>query len=424
MLSKMLSVSILALLNSFLITSIPQQISNDYSAYLIYGKITTHEGETYEGQIRWGKEEAFWFDHFNSSKPKNENLKWLSDEELDDLNEKDHHNRRSGWSSLKLFEWNNSYHDSDHTHVFACQFGDIKGIKVLRREKVVLELKNGEEIVLKGGSNDIGTEVKINDRDFGTIKIKWDNIEQVEFFSAPSNLGNRWGVPTYGTVYTNRGEYTGFVQWDHDERLSHDELNGETEDGELDIEFSKIKSIESKYRGSEVELNSGRSFRLRGSNDVNDENRGIIVNMPGSGRVDIEWEEFEKVVFSEAPANLDLGYRDFTGDKKLTGTVTDVLGEKYSGELVYDLDERYTLEMLDGIENHHEFLIPFGDVEKIKPLNREESMVQLRNGQEFIFEEKVDVTRDNDGILIFGKSGDPAYVPWHEVEEIVLDRSL
>ena len=34
----------------------------------IYGKLTTIDGETYQGQIRWGKEEAYWTDLFNGTK--------------------------------------------------------------------------------------------------------------------------------------------------------------------------------------------------------------------------------------------------------------------------------------------------------------------------------------------------------------------
>ncbi len=421
MFSKMLSVVVLALVNSLMISSIPNQLNTDYNKYLIYGKITTHEGETYQGQIRWGKEEAFWFDHFNSSKPKNDNLKWLSDEEIDELNEKDKNSYSSKWSNIKILSWNNSYHDEDHTHTFSCQFGDIKSLKLLRRSKVVVELKNGEEIMVQGGSNDIGEDVKIRDEEIGNIKLKWEHIDKVEFMPTPSGMESSWGDPLYGTVKTHRESYTGFVQWDHDERLSHDELNGDTDDGELDIEFSKIKSIESTYRGCDVELKSGRSFRLTGSNDVDKRNRGIIVNIPDFGRVDIEWNEFESVDFSAAPTNMSLSYQDFKGENKITGTITDVLGDVYSGELIYDLDERYTLEMLDGKVDDLEYMIPFNNIDRIIPLNREETKVLLKNGSEYILEDKVDVNERNDGILVFDKNGDPTYIPWKQVEEVKLN---
>ena len=41
-----------------------QQVLPD-SGLLIYGTVTTDEDREYTGQIRWGDEEAFWFDFFN-----------------------------------------------------------------------------------------------------------------------------------------------------------------------------------------------------------------------------------------------------------------------------------------------------------------------------------------------------------------------
>ncbi len=38
----------------------------------LYGRVTTHGGDTYEGRLRWGgDEEAFWSDYFNGRKVKN-----------------------------------------------------------------------------------------------------------------------------------------------------------------------------------------------------------------------------------------------------------------------------------------------------------------------------------------------------------------
>ena len=38
----------------------------------LYGRITTTDGDTYEGRLRWGgDEEAFWGDYFNGSKDEN-----------------------------------------------------------------------------------------------------------------------------------------------------------------------------------------------------------------------------------------------------------------------------------------------------------------------------------------------------------------
>ncbi len=126
----------------------------------------------------------------------------------------------------------------------------------------------------------------------GEIKLKWDRIDEIRFMSTPASIKKTFGAPIYGTVYTEKGdEFRGYIQWDHDERLSVDELDGDNRDGEMSIAFSKIKSIEKEGNGSLVILEGGREFKLRGSNDVNNENRGIIVNVSEFGRVDIPWDE-------------------------------------------------------------------------------------------------------------------------------------
>src|ERR1044071_1360192 len=40
----------------------------------MYGKVTTRSN-TYEGQLRWGNEEAFWTDYFNAAKRSSENYR-------------------------------------------------------------------------------------------------------------------------------------------------------------------------------------------------------------------------------------------------------------------------------------------------------------------------------------------------------------
>jgi len=415
--TKFLSVLTLAVINTFILHAIGKEMKSDHSMF-IYGQVITDDGDIYKGQIRWGKEEAFWFDMFNSSKPDNDNLKWLSDDELDALNKKDKVNKDS-W-----YNWGNSWSsDNAHTHSFKCQFGDIKSIKPLRKSKVILELKNGDVYTLKGGSNDIGTRVLVNDSDLGKIKLDWDRIDKIEFMSTPSNLDSTLGEPLYGTVETTTESFTGFLQWDHDERLSEDELNGDTEDGDLDIEFGNIRSIERAGRSaSKVTLKSGREFKLRGSNDVNSENRGIIVNIPNMGRVDIKWDEFESIKFEDTWPTSNLSYDQFNGDKKISGSVKTENGKTYKGLITYDLDESYNLEFLDGMHKDIEYLIPFNVINKIKPLNREESIVELINGNDIVFEDRVDVNSGNDGVLVFTSKREFDYIPWNEIIEIEFDK--
>jgi len=419
MLSKLMAVLFLAFSNAFILSTLEDSVSSDHNTHFIYGKITTLDNDIYEGQIRWGKEEAFWFDFFNSSKPENDNLKWLSRKEVKDLNDHKYEVNNRGWNNLFRNTW---YSDSDHnhTHVFACQFGDIKKITVKRRKKVRVEFKNGEHYDLDGGSNDIGENIRINDSELGNIKLNWDRISEVEFMPTPTKLVSKYGEPLYGSVKTHSGDFEGFLQWDHDERLTFDELNGDNEDGQMDIEFGKIKSIKKNNNGSDVTLMSGRSLHLKGSNDVNRENRGIIVNTPNYGRVDIPWDEFIEINFNNIPANMSLGYDEYEGGENLRATVKTINGEERNGFIIYDLDETFKLEMLNGVIDDIEYFIPFSAISSITPKNRRESLIILTNGEKMIFEDKVDVSESNDGVLI-KKGKDITYVPWSEVEKITFE---
>lgn len=414
MTKKLIGLIITAFLNASFFQEIIILPASDSDIY-IYGTVYTEDNEEYTGQIRWGKEEAFWFDHFNSSKPKNDNLQYLSRSEERELN------HRSEEVALKgLFGWTNF--DSDHTHSFSCQFGNIKAIEIGRRDRVEVELKNGDTIKLEGGSNDIDTYIQVADPELGNIKLEWNRVERVEFKNSPQSFESYYGAPLYGTVLTESGvSFTGYVQWDHDERLAHDELNGENRDGDIDLEFGKIKKIVKSFRGSEITLHSGRTLELKGTNDVNDENRGIIVNIPGQGRVDIPWDEFEEVDFVEPKMGI-INYDDFDGFEHINGSVITTNGKTYKGQIVYDLDETYQFEILNGELDDIEYFIPFQLVKSIEPSRRDRAIVQLKSGQNLKLEDSVDVSEDHDGVLVFADTNDddPVYIKWEDIEIINL----
>lgn len=411
--TKLFIISVTALLNAVLLNKI-EVATSGASDLFIYGTVEMENGDEYTGQIRWGSEEIYWFDYFNSSKPDNEYLDYLSDDELDELNEDCGYSKKSFLGSVNV-----NWGDCSNTHSFSTQFGDIKKIDIRSKSKVTVTLKNGDSFKLKGGSNDIGAKIQIHDTEIGLIKLDWRNIESVEFKDTPQVAQNHFGQPLYGTAHTEEGSFTGFLQWDHDERVSNDELNGEYEDGDLDIKFGNIKSIKKVWRGSEVTLHSGRMFKLDGTNDVDSDNRGIIVNVPGQGRVDIDWDEFEEIVFTDAPNINDLAYKDFIGDAKLEGAVKTQSGTVLKGTIVYDLDEAYGMEILNGKADDIEYFIPFADIKNITKKGRRGTTVTTRNGWSVELDDSVDVDENNDGLLVFKTNNDnPTYVPWEDVSSI------
>jgi hypothetical protein len=384
----------------------------------IYGKVTTEDGDVYEGPLRWGKEEVYWTDMFNASKRENKNLDYLTSRELDRLEDRynDDDNLISRFVNIS---WDDD--DSRFVHEFSTEFGNIAALRMRSSSRVEVKLKNGDYIEVDGsGYNDIGAKITVLDRELGSTRLSWSNLEEIEFLPTPSSLDDKFGEPLYGTVICDLGEFTGFIQWDHDERVGTDILDGEEDGDDYEIAFDKIESIERDgYSSSIVRLKSGRELDLRGTNDVDDDNKGIIVTVKGLGRVDIEWDDFDKVIFKQAP-NSGPAYSSFATPKKISGTVLVDNGDRHSGEIIYDLDEEYTFELLNGEKNDVKFIIPFSNIGSIEPRRSDEARITLISGDDILLEDGQDVSYKNLGVLIKTNS-DRVYVPWDRIKKITLD---
>ncbi len=393
------------------LTSLQAQNTEGY----IYGKVHTYE-TTYIGQIRWGDEEAFWNEFFNAAKVADKYYQKVLEENAPS-------EEVAFWESLN-WSLSSIWEDKGNlTHEFATQFGNIAALIKTGKYTVALRLKNGIELELSGrGYNDIGTTLIVYDDELGKIDIPWHRMREVEFSDTPKNLRVTGGAPIYGTVETFRGgTFTGYVQWDHDERLGEDVLDGDTRDGDLSIPFREIKSIEKEQNGSYVVLNSGRDFFLKGSNDVNSENRGIIVTVPELGQVDIPWKTFRKATFEQVKSS-GAPYKSYRAPKGLSGTVYTFDDTKFEGRIVYDIDEAWEVETLDAKDYMIDYSIPFVNIKSVTPKNNQFSTVELRNGDKLLLGDVRDVSAANDGTLIFkANQKDPIYVPWRETAEIVFD---
>jgi hypothetical protein len=389
----------------------------------MYGKVFTEDNKVYQGPIRWGKEEVYWTDMFNAAKERNENLRYLSDRQREELDDK-HMNwfswddRASKWFGSQ--HWSGSRSEEDYIHQFSCQFGEIKTVTPMGRKYVEIELQNGFKHEVSGeGYNDVGLDIRVMDPELGEVDIAWGRIEKIEFMSTPSKLENKFGLPLYGTVEAFGDKFTGLIQWDHDERLTTDKLDGDSDDGDMSIEFAKIRSIERRGGRSLVTLKSGRELYLDGSNDVSSGHRGVIVMNKDFPSIDIPWNEFDKVVFEDKAGSPVAVYGDYKSQKELNGTVTTQDGKSYSGKLVYDLDEIYDFELLQGKEGEFEFITPFRNIKKITTKGEHRATVELKNGKRITLDEGQDVNEKNQGMLVFasGKT-DPTYIPWDQINEV------
>jgi len=140
----------------------------------LYGRVETNDGQTYEGELRWGDEEAFWDDEFDADKAGNDNLAYVDDRTMDKI--RAHH-----WDGLDLLGMANP----DLDHIFAVRFGDLKRIEVRRGDDAIAEFRNGDELPLHGGSNDIGARITVADPKSGTQEVRWSRIRSIEFMDAP-----------------------------------------------------------------------------------------------------------------------------------------------------------------------------------------------------------------------------------------------
>jgi hypothetical protein len=396
--------SFLIILLLSLLTAWKPVESADNQGY-IYGTITTRDGNTYTGTMRWGRQEVFWDDLFNATKESNPWAHYVSRDREE----------RDGRYKLKVFGIS-IYNSFAGAHVFICRFGDIRTIKNGRRGKATIMMKNGSEYDVESGG-DIDVKIRVLDENLGKFYVKWDNIKTIEFKPTPRSARTE-GYRLKGTLKTFEKDFKGFIMWDAEECLSTDILDGQTDDGDMEIEFGNIRSIKRlSSRACKVTLKDGRSFRLSGTNDVNDDNRGIYVQDDRFGKIEVQWDEFREVIYEDEDGS-GMAYTDFKPAKKIRGSVTTVDGEVVKGDIVFDLDESEDFEILNGKLDDMEFNIPFAMVKSITPRGGRSSVVELKNGEKLRLEDAQDVTDSNDGVLVFS-GNEHQYIPWEDIETIV-----
>lgn len=388
------------------------------SGHRIYGTILTVDGDEFEGFIRWDRNEGSWVDLLNGTKElSRKNLRKSS------RYRERKRNRESSIEILGLkigristsFGWSNSAQSG-------IRIGHIRSLEVIGDDEALLILKSGDEVEFKDGSTDIGTSVReiiIEDDDEGEIELVWDDIERIDFRQAEGSSRSFLGERLYGTLTTRRGdEFTGYVCWDVDELFTSDILDGDVKNRSRKIKFGKIAAIE-RYSssGANVTLVNGDELLLKGSNDVDDGNRGIIICDPDFGQVVVDWDEFDRLDFTKIPDN-SVRYSDFDGGRALKGTVYTEDGEQYQGLIRWDNDEEYTWEILDG--NHHnvEFDIEFGKIKSIEKRSYRSSNVTIWSGRTFRLRGSNDVDEDNKGIFITLDDGEEVEVEWEDFEKV------
>jgi hypothetical protein len=272
----------------------------------IYGTIETTRGEHLTGPIRWDTNENFWDDRLDARKTERVELADPDD----------------GFS-ISVFGWeiiNSSGPRGYAASQFSIPFGHLTAIEPDGVDSALLELKGGSRIRVAASTTDLGRnlDLVISDSDRGDVDLAWRRVARIEFAQGPGK--GRDDERLYGTVTTRGGEFTGYIVWDRRESLAVDILDGEEDGVDHEIPFAEIASIETAGpSGARVGLKSGEELELRGTNDVNRRNRGVLVSVEGLGTIEVQWEELEEVKFRDPPSSAT--YDQFDGGRRLSGTL-------------------------------------------------------------------------------------------------------
>ena len=385
----------------------------------IYGRVITDDGEEFEGIIRWDRNEASWVDVLNGDKV------FYRDRHMSD---EPNRGRRIEIFGITVYEeeGGSSNRGGTSTRNSGIRFGHIKSLE-RDGNSAILMLQTGEEIVFKNGSTDIGSDIReiiVEDVERGEIELKWRDIEIIEFMSAPRTARSEYGERLHGTLTTRGGyEFTGYICWDIDEVLSADILDGNDEKKRRrKIRFGNIDVIQRNSSSSAlVILKNGEELVLRGTNDVNDDNSGILVLDPAMGQVEVDWSDFEEVVFTQPESSLS--FENFAYAGPLYGTVFTRDGDSFEGMIRWDDDEAYGWELLDGSMDDLTFDIEFGKIRSIERISSSSAEVTLFDGRSFDLRDSNDVDDDNDGIFIYDADADEEVrISWRDFDRLVFDK--
>ncbi len=377
----------------------------------ICGTVHTRDGETFQGSIRWDKNEAFWDNILDATKKR----------------EGSHAEGRGREKRISIFGLEISWDErgtDERSASSGIQFGYLKTLTRRSRNRAMLELKNGEKIMFYGYSTDVGSgvrEILIEDPTEGEVEIDWDDLDMIEFSECEPEQLTKPETRLYGEVETRRGDkFKGFITWDVDELFHSDILDGEEKHRNRKIPFGKIKTIERRSSSSaRVYLRNGDEMKLSGTNDVDSGNRGIVVKDPDFGRVTIGWDEFDRMDLLDGGEKYLLSYDEFEDPKPLYGVVYDEDGDSYEGFIRWDDDETYSWELLDGEYRDIEIDVEFSQIAEIEKVSSRSCRVTTRSGNSFKLSGSNDVNDENKGIFVTTEDGDEIELDWYDLDKVI-----
>ncbi|HEX9886862.1 MAG TPA: hypothetical protein VGA70_10255, partial [Longimicrobiales bacterium] len=144
--------------------------------------------------------------------------------------------------------------------------------------------------------------IQVSDPGLGQVQVRWGEFEALRFHAPREATGYDdfdGGSRLRGTVRTEMGDsHTGWIRWDNDEEYSWEILDGEFRGVVYDVELGLVSRIAKRSnRSAEVTLRDGRVLEMEGSNDVDRNNKGILIELDDGSRVLVDWYDFSEVLF-------------------------------------------------------------------------------------------------------------------------------
>ena len=388
----------------------------------IYGRVLTSSGELHEGFLRW-EGAASWVDFLSGDKELSEDFQ----KEAETL-DPDFALAQRRARSIEAFGVRLTWDEDDSADPVispsAVRVGHLTSIVQLDRGRARLRLKSGLEIHmarLDNGGGDRLRTLTIEGARGEETELRWQQIDRIDFMSAPLGTTQPAATRLHGTVITKSGqENTGYVAWDLDEVLTADVLDGRQNGEDYEVEFGDIARIQwESERSARVTLRTGEKLVLRGTNDVDRDNRGIAVST-AFGQAKVLWDDFREIRF-HAPTSDGVTRDAFSGGAALVGTVESVDGRVLVGEIRWDNDETADWESLDGSGGGVDFFVEFEKIRSIVRNRPHGVTVALRDGGSFDLQGADDVTDRNRGIFVKPEGRTRRLIRWRDFKRVVFE---
>jgi len=377
---------------------------------LIFGEVTLKNNDKYRGHIRWGKEKVMWNDILYSRKMQNTVHYFLTGEEVDRLELSPEKGRQS-WNFLDL--WDPAL--AEEGSLFKMYFGSIRQIDLSSERGARGELKNGSWIRI-AGEMDMDKDLHIYDGTLGEHRIRLKDVKHIGFVESPALLPLKHGDPIYGTVRTRDDTFTGFILWNNECCLT-DIMYGKSNNRTEKHLYSSISAVRKLDKEFEVSFRDGSQKKLCCTDDLNRGKLSIIVKNQEYGHIEIKMNDIEMVTFRGASMRGQ-DYKQYGLVSRLMGRIVTTDNDVLRGRIIFDLDEAFSSEILDGEHGGYSYKIPFNLIRKIIPQGTESSDIILKKGAVIRLSRYIDVDEQNRGCLLETPKGEYIYVPWNNIREI------